>query len=269
MKMWLRLGLLMGLCASAVGAVDWNALRPQGYVSDFARVVDPASRVRLETYCGAVERGTGVQIALVVIPSLAGEPVADVAQTLYRAWAVGQENSLVGQRNSAVVQKSQGGGVLVLMAVHDRRVRLATAPGLESILPANRVLREMRPALRERDFGEAAMAAAETIGLTLAQARNVNFSARLQRRLRPGPFDWFPWPVLIGAVLLFLALMRLGGVPGVGGGGLLPGLMGGRATARSTWGANGSGGFGGYDSGDGGFGGFGGGDCPGCHASDW
>jgi uncharacterized protein len=262
MKMWLRLGLLMGLSASAVGAVDWNALRPQGYVTDFARVVDPASRVRLEAYCDAVERATGVQIALVIIPSLAGEPVADVAQTLYRAWGVGQENSTVGQ-------KSQGGGVLVLMAVHDRRVRLATAPGLESILPANRVLREMRPALRERDFGEAALAAAETIGLSLAQARNKNFSARLQRRLRPGAFDWFPWPVLIGAVLLLIALMRMGGVPGVGGGGLLPGLVGGHTTARSTWGANGSGGFGGYDSGDGGFGGFGGGDCPGCHASDW
>jgi uncharacterized protein len=257
MKMWLRLGLLVGLCASAVGAVDWNALRPQGYVSDFAYVVDPASRVRLDVYCASVERSTGVPIALVIIPSLAGEPVADVAQSLYRAWAIGQKN--------------QSGGVLVLMAVYDRRVRLVTARSLESILPESRVLREMRPALRERDFGEAAMAAVETIGLSLARARNVQLSASLPRRLRPGTFDWFPWPVLIGAVLLLLALMRLGGVPGdgSGAGGLLPGFGSSLAMARSTWGSNGSGGFGGYDSGDGGFGGFGGGDCPGGNASDW
>jgi uncharacterized protein len=258
MKMWLRLGLLVGLSASAVWAVDWSTLKPQGYVSDFARVVNPASRVRLEAYCGAVERSTGAQIAIVIIPSLEGEPVADVSQTLYRSWEVGQ--------------KSQGGGVLLLMAVHDHRVRLATARGLESILSTHSVLREMRPALREGDFGEAAMAGAETIGRTLAQARKATLSASLPRRLRPGGFDWFPWPVLIGAVILLLGLMRLGGVRGDGrctGGGLLPGLLRGRAMARSTWGANGSGGFGGYDSGDGGFGGFGGGDCAGKAASDW
>ena len=258
MKMCLRLSLLVGLCAFAVGAVDWSALKPQGYVSDFAHVVDAASRVRLDVYCGDVERGTGVQIALVIVPSLAGEPVSDVAQILYRAWAVGQ--------------KSQGGGVLVLMAVYDRRVRLATAHGLESILTERSVLREMGPGLRERDFGEAAMAAAETIGLRVARARNPGFSASLPRRLRPGAFDWLPWPVLLGAVLLVAWLMRMGGVRGDGGstgGGLLPGLVGGRGALRSTWGANGRGGFGGYDSGDGGFGGFGGGDCPGGHASDW
>jgi uncharacterized protein len=283
MKMCLRLALLMGLCASAVGAVDWNALKPQGYVSDFARVVDPASRVHLDVYCGAVERSTGAEIAIVIIPSLEGEPVADVAQTLYRAWAVGKKNRSVGQKSQAVGpksqagrQKNQGGGVLVLMAVQDRRVHVTTAGGLESILPESRVLREMRPALRERDLGEAAMAAAETIGLSLfrfdgAGAGNPGFSASLPRRLRPGAFDWFPWPVLIGAVFLLAWLMRMGGVRGDGGstgGGLLRGF-GGRAMARSTWGSNGSGGFGGYDSGDGGFGGFGGGDCPGGNASDW
>jgi uncharacterized protein len=258
MKKWLRLGLLAGLSASAVGAVDWNALVPQGHVSDFAHVVDPSSRVRLEAYCGAVERLTGVEIALVTIPSLEGEPVADVAQAFYRGMAAGKTR--------------QGEGVLLLMAIRDRRVRLVAARGLEPILPESSVLREMRPALRERDFAEAAVAGVETIGTDVAQARKVTLSAGLSRRLRPGAFDWFPWPVLIGAVLMALGLMRLGGVRGDGGGtggGLLPWLVRGRATARCTWGANGSGGFGGYDSGDGGFGGFGGGDCPGGHASDW
>ena len=258
MKMWLRLGLLVGLTASAIGAVDWNALKPQGHVSDFAGVIDPIHRGRLEAYCEAVERSTGTRISVVIIPSLEGEPVADVARAFHRAWAADQ--------------KSRAGSVLLLMTVRDRRVRVATAGGLESILSDSAVLREMRPALRERDYAEAAMAAAESIGVTLAKARKIGLPATLPRRLRPGAFDWFLWPVLVGAVLLVLGLMRLGGVRGDGsgtGGGLLPGLLRGRATARSTWGANGSGGFGGYDSGDGGFGGFGGGDCPGGHASDW
>lgn len=257
MKMWLRLGLLVGLGAPAVRAVDWSALLPQGYVSDFAHLVDPATRVRLETYCGAVEQAAGAQIMLVIVPSLQGEPVADVAQSLYRGWEIGQ--------------KVQGRGVLLLMAVRDRRVRIATGRGLESIVPEGRVLREMRPALREGDFGDAAMAAAETIGVAVAKARRVNVSASLPRRYRPGILDWFPWPLLIGVVFLLIWLMRMGGVRGDGtctGGGLLPALLRGRTTTRSTWGGNGRGGFGGYDSGDA-RGAFGGGDCAGTAASDW
>jgi len=258
MKTWLRLGLLAGVGASAAGAVDWKALRPEGYVSDYARVIAPANRVLLEAYCGAVERATGTQIALVTVPSLEGEHVTEVVQTLYRGWSVGQR----GRR----------GGVLLLMAVRDRRSRVAMDRSLEPILSERRVLREMGPALRQRDFSEAAMAAAETIGGAVARARNVSLPGSLPRRLHAGARDWFPWPVWIGAAVLVVWLMRMGGVRGDGsgtGGGLLPGLWRGRATARATWGANGSGGFGGYDSGDGGFGGFGGGDCAGHTASDW
>jgi len=258
MKLWLRLGLMAGLSAFAVAGYDWNTLRPQGYVSDFARVIDPASRARLETYCAQIEQSAGARIALVTLPSLAGEPVGEVAAAISRNWAVGQ--------------KSPRGGVVLVMAVRERRARLATSRGLDSILSDRAVLSEMRPALRENDFAEAATAAAETIGLALTQPRKTSMVATLKRRLRPGLIDWFLWPVLAGAILLVLGLTRLGGVRGDGSGGkggLLPWLLGGRRTARFTWGANGSGGFGGYDSGDGGFGGFGGGDSPGLRASDW
>ena len=53
---------------------------------------------------------TGVQIALVTIPSLQGEPIEDVANTLYRAWGVGQ--------------KGKNEGILLLLAIGDRRNKL-------------------------------------------------------------------------------------------------------------------------------------------------
>ena len=81
MKHWLRVSVLLGLFASAGSAVDWKALKPQGYVSDFARVIDPASKSQLEAYCGTVESSTGAQMALVTIATLAGEPIEDVANT--------------------------------------------------------------------------------------------------------------------------------------------------------------------------------------------
>ena len=200
MKNWLRVSVLLGLFASAGLAVDWKALKPQGYVSDFARVIDPASKAQLEAYCARVERSTGVQMALVTIPSLEGEPIEDVANTIYRAWGVGQ--------------KGKNEGILLLLAIGDRRNRLEVGYGLEPILPdgfVGSVLREMRPALRQQQYGEALMAAAETIGTTVAKAKNVSLTAQLPRRVRSTPSDSIPWPLVIGGIFLLVFLFRAGG----------------------------------------------------------
>jgi uncharacterized protein len=244
-------------------AVDWKALTPEGYVSDFARVLaaQPDVKARLEDYCAAVERSTGAQMALVTIPSLEGEPIEDVANTIFRNWGVGQKGS--------------NEGILMLLAVGDRRSRLEVGYGLEPILPdglAGGILREMRPALREQNYGEALMAAAQTIGEAIAHAKNVAVTAPPPRNIRPSVSDSIPWQMIFGGVLVLFWLLRAGRSRGYGGGGiggLLPGLILGGMLGRSTWGGRGSGGFGGFDSGDG-FGGFGGGDSGGGGASgDW
>jgi uncharacterized protein len=261
MKNWLRVSVLLGLFASAGSAVDWKALKPQGYVSDFAHVIDPASKSQLEAYCTTVEQSTGAQMALVTIATLEGEPIEDVANTIYRAWGVGQ--------------KGKNEGVLLLLVIADRRNRLEVGYGLEPTLPdgfAGSVLREMRPALRQQSYGEALMAAAETIGATVAKAKNVTLTAQLPRRIRSTPTDSIPWPAVMGGIGLLIFLFRAGGPRGFGGGGggFLPALILGNMMSRGSWGGRGSGGFGGPDSGDGGFGGFGGGDSGGGGASsDW
>ena len=256
----LRWGVLL-LCASAGWAVDWTAYKPEGYVSDFAKVIDPASRTQLEQYCGMVERSTHVQMALVMVPSLGGEPIQDVAYAMARAWGVGR--------------KGENDGVLLLLAIQDRRTRLEVGTGLESVLPgslSSDILTEMRPALRQQRYGQALMAAAETIGQTVAKVRNVKLEGKLPRKVEHHLSDWLPWPVLIGGAALLFWLLTSGsprGYGGWGGGGFLPWLILGNMMGRSSWGGRSSGGFGGYDSGDS-FGGFGGGDFGGGGASgDW
>jgi len=254
--------LLAAVALALYGAVtawgvDWKALQPQGYVSDFAGAVDAQSRERIEAYCAAVERATGAQIALVVLPSLENEPIEDVANTIFRAWGVGQ--------------KGKNEGVMLLLAVQDRRSRLEVGYGLEPIMTdamAGRVLREMRPALRQQDYGDALAAAAETIGSTIARAKQVSLdTAPPPRRYRSTGSESIPWPMIVGGLFLLLWLIRAGGASGGGGiGGFLPGLLLGSMMSRGSWGGRGSGGFGGSDSGDG-FGGFGGGDSGGGGAS--
>jgi uncharacterized protein len=258
MKKYLRLGLLLGWGACAAWSVDWKSLRPEGYVSDFAHVIEPATRDQLEAYCAAVEQSTGAQMALVTLPSLEGEPVEDVANTIFRAWGVGQ--------------KGGNEGIMMLLAVGDRRSRLEVGYGLEPILPDGMmggILRQMAPALKQQQYGEAMMAAAQTIGETVAHAKNVTLTATLPRTIRPTTSNSIPWPLVLGGICMLFWLLRsgAGGPRGYGGGGGAGGLLTGLLLGSMMGGGGrGGGGFGGFDSG-GGFGGFGGGDSGGGGAS--
>ncbi|HBY61469.1 MAG TPA: hypothetical protein DEH78_16730, partial [Solibacterales bacterium] len=76
-----RLGaaaILMAAMATA-SAADFGALKPQGFLSDFANVADAESRQRLERYGEQLRKATGSQIAIVTLPTVQGEPIEDVA----------------------------------------------------------------------------------------------------------------------------------------------------------------------------------------------
>ena len=253
--------VLVSVCAAAAFAVDFAALTPQGYVSDFAGVVDASSHQRLEQYCASVEATTGVQMAIVTVPNLNGEAVDQVANDLFRKWGIGQ--------------KGQNNGILLLLAIGDRRSRLELGYGLEPAITdglAGSVLRSMQPYLRAGRYGDALLEATSEIGTRIAQAKGTVPGVAAPRPLeRRRPEGGFPTGLIyIGILVFFMLISALsrGGRGGRGGGGIggfltgmiLGGLMGG--------GGRSGGGFGGFDSGGGGgFGGFGGGDSGGGGAS--
>ncbi len=254
----LRAALLLLMSMTAARAVDWKALKPQGYVSDFANVVDAGSKADLEKYCDSVKQSTGAELALVTVSSLEGEPIEDVANDLFRSFGVGQ--------------KGKDEGVLLLLVINDRRSRLEVGHGLEAVLPDGfdgTVLVGMRPSLKQGMYGEALSAAAQTIGAAIAQAKGVTITAAPPvRRVPAERGTGIPFPLIIGGLVLFFLLMRAGRGGG-GGGGLLTGMLLGNLMGGG-FGGRGGGGFGGFDSGGGGgggFGGFGGGDSGGGGAS--
>ncbi len=245
----------LSLCWLAF-ALDPNSLKPQGYVSDFANVIDAASKAKLEDYCGQVERATGVQIALVTIPSLEGAPIEDFANTLFRKWGVGK--------------KGKDEGLMLLLAVQDHKDRVEVGYGLEPILPdgfVGEVLYQERPYLAKGQYGPALLAAADVMGKRIAQSKNVtpDTSVRPPPLPRPQQQDnGLPWPLVVIGIVVLLFLLRSGG----GGGGLLAGMILGNLLGGGRRGGGwGGGGFGGGDAGGGGFGGFGGGDSGGGGAS--
>jgi uncharacterized protein len=256
----LLLASLLALALPAL-AIDIATLKPQGYVSDFARVIDPQSKTDLESFSAAVEKATGVQMAFVTLDTLAGESLEDFTNDLYRRWGVGQ--------------KGKDEGLLLLLVVQDRRSRLEVGRGLEEHIPdgmAGMLLRDMRPFLQQNRYGDAFSTAAHSLANRIAERKGVQIPDAAPVRRRPPPqavTDSIPVPLIIGVVLLFL-IMGMGGRRGGrggGGGGFLTGLILGNMMGGRSYGGYRGGGFGGYDSGGGGFGGFGGGDSGGGGAS--
>jgi uncharacterized protein len=231
-------------------------VRPTDYVSDFAHVLDQGTIEQLDDICLQIEQKAHAQIAVVTINSLDGSDIEDYAVDLYKKWGIGS--------------KATDHGVLILLAVRDRKYRIEVGYGLEPILPDGKVGgfgREAVPLLRQSNYGgavllmtsRAADVIAQDAGVTLTGARP---EISEQPREQPGT-GLSPRGMVVLAIIILLVLfvpslrrilfwMILFGGGGGGGGGYRGG------------GYSSGGGFGG---GGGGFGGFGGGSSGGGGAS--
>ena len=216
-------------------------------------MLPPQARTRIAAICEEVDQKTRAQIAVVTIRKLDGVPIEDFASKLYERWGIGP--------------KSDNRGVLILLAVDDRRYRVEVGYGLEPILPDGKVGgfgREMVPSLRSGDYGGALLYLTAQVAGVIAADRGVHLTTLGNSNRRPpgtekGPpgglnFATILWLLVLLGVPGFLLLRALGGTPNR------------RYTRRGGWwgwggpwiGTGGSWGGGSFGGG-GGFGGFGGG----------
>ncbi|HQR22703.1 MAG TPA: TPM domain-containing protein, partial [Burkholderiaceae bacterium] len=118
------------------------AVPPAAPVTDLAGVLSPAARQALRDKLLAFERERGSQIAVLVVPTTQPEPIADFTNRVGDAWKIGRRDI--------------GDGVLITVAVQDRKVWISVARALEGAIPdvmASRITREqMGPAFARGDF---------------------------------------------------------------------------------------------------------------------
>ena len=234
---------LVGLLAAAVAAQEIPA--PQGFVTDRAGVIDAPTRAKIEALALELQQKTGAEIAVLTVNTT--EPLDDFtyAMKVADAWKVGK--------------KGEDTGVLVLVAVGDRKVRVVTGYGVEGVLPDGLVGSiqdaEMVPEFRAGRMGEGIWRGVAQMAQRIAADRGVSLTGvPAPRRPGPPPPQQIPlWVILL--VFLFLMIVaaqanKRGFRGGRGGPIIFPGGFGG---------GGGGGGFGGFGGGGGGFGGFGGG----------
>lgn len=200
---------------------------------------------------------TGTAIVVATVTSLEGEEINDYVNRLYAAWGVGR--------------KGEDKGVLIFVAVRERKMRIETGYGVEGILPDG-LVGEIRdryiiPFFRRGEYGKGLQAGMTAIAAVVTKNAGVRLDdspsgkAPLEKGERKGRIGLLsPWTVFL--IVVVLALLLGGGR----GRELLPWLF------LWIWGGRGGGRYngGGFDGFGGGFGGFGGGMSGGGGAGgDW
>ena len=133
------------------------------YVSDINNILSSSSLIDLNNICVALEREVGVEVAIVIVPSIEGDDEYQFAYELFNTWRIGKE----GKNN----------GLLWLYVVDIRAMKFETGYGLEGLLPdayLNSLLDEdIFPLMREGRVNEAFV-----VGLTNISSRLTTDSAR-------------------------------------------------------------------------------------------
>jgi uncharacterized protein len=246
----IRVAIILLALPLLLWAEPVSQLHPTDYVNDFAHVLDQATVAQLDNICQQLDQKAHAQIAVVTVNSLDGSDIESYAVDLYKQWGIGS--------------KATDHGVLILLAVQDRKYRIEVGYGLEPILTDGKVGsfgREAVPLLRQNDYGGAVSLMTSRVADVIALDAGLQLTGP-RPQTSPTPQELNPglsWKqlLILGAILLVVLLTPLRGVLfwlllfGMGGGG----------------GSGRYGGGGGFGGGGGGFGGFGGGSSGGGGAS--
>ena len=128
----------------------------QGYVTDTAGVLGTWAG-QTEELCRDIERKTTAEVAVLTVRSTAPLPAQEYAQKVFDRWKIGK--------------KGKDNGVLVLVAVDDRKMWIATGYGVEGVLPDGKAgeIRDriILPLFRGGKYGEGVYRGVKEIGTVL------------------------------------------------------------------------------------------------------
>ncbi|MFI5389921.1 MAG: TPM domain-containing protein [Bacteriovoracales bacterium] len=233
--MVLRLFFLFFSCVLFAREVPYLS----GPVVDEANILSSSTKNSLESLLYRYKSDTSNQVQVLIIDSLDGDPIEDFSIRTTDKWKLGDEK--------------KDNGVLFLIAVKDRQMRIEVGQGLEGDLPdvlAGRIIDSVKPYFRNGNYDEGIY---NGVGLIVKVLKGEKAAIKKLSQER------IPYVQIFVAILIILWFLfsRFWWV--------LP-FMGG---SRSYGGYSSRGGFGGFGSGGGGWSGGGGGFSGGGASGNW
>ncbi len=226
---WILIFVLIPLLLS--GKVNYP--RQERFANDFTGVISSSVIQKINNIAIELKQKTGFGLAVAVVPDMQGEDSYRYATELYKKWEIGSKKDE---------------GVLLLVAVKERKMKIEVGYGAEGFLPdglcGEIADKYILPYLKNNNWNKGVLQGALALGAVAAEHYGVQLTGvpkyspqktSLLGKIIKLLIGLFIISLFFGGRLGFLPFLLLGGMGGSGGG----------------W-SGGSGGFGG-------FGGFGGG----------
>ncbi len=112
------------------------------YVSDPTQILSAGARDSINAVLGRLEQSTGIEAAVVMLPSIGEDDIFDFAHELFRKWGIGKKKS--------------DNGFLILFVMDQRKVRFTTGYGIEGTMTdamSKRIqMQQMVPRFKQGDW---------------------------------------------------------------------------------------------------------------------
>ena len=227
---------------------------PPRLVNDFAHAMTPDQVATLEDKLVAYDDSTSIQIAVVTVNTTNDTAIEEYALKILRDWKVGN--------------KKTNNGLVILAAIQDHKVFIATGYGMEGSVPdvtAKEIVEnEIVPNFKQGNFYVGFNNAADAI-IKASTGEYKAPSGYANRGRNVGGGSILGIIIFIFIILILISRGGRGGGGGLfSGSGILPFILGamlgggGRGDSGGWSGGGGGGGFGGFGGGSGGGGGAGG-----------
>jgi uncharacterized protein len=244
--------IIVGTCSLQAQNIIAKS-NPPKLVNDAANILNPAEVASLEKKLVALDDSSSNQIVVAIIPTLDGYPIEDYANKLFRDWGIGS--------------KEKNNGILLLIAVNERKTRIEVGYGLEGAIPdvtAKSIIdNDIDPNFKNKAYYAGINSAIDN----LAKAAVGEYKAP-KAKGKLGAKGMIFLVIFIFIIIAFIgsrgdgtggSSIRGGGFSDIATGMLLGSLLGGGGRSGGDWGGGGGGGFGGFGGGSSGGGGASGG----------
>lgn len=166
MEMRIRILLLLIFATLATFGRDYtpedidnpNIADRREYVADPGNLVSDRVKADVNRRLYDLRRQTSAEVAVAVVPSIGDMPIEDFSEKLFTKWGLGKND--------------KDNGLLILIAIDQRRARIQTGYGLEGLIPdisAKKIInRSIIPYMKEGDLDGAVEASVADVAKVLS-----------------------------------------------------------------------------------------------------
>jgi uncharacterized protein len=192
--------LLLGLLTLFTLLTSWAQLAVptlSGHVVDTTATLPAAGMQQLDSRLAAFEQRRGTQIVVLLVPTTQPEDIASYANRVANSWKIGR--------------REVGDGLLLIVALNDRKVRIEVAKTLEGAIPdlaAKRIIdAAITPAFKQGDYLAGLNAGVDQL---MARVTGEELPLPAAAPAHAGGGDGFQWIDLL--VFLFFVMPVVGAV---------------------------------------------------------